>query len=184
MPTIDRAIQIAAEAHVGQSDEGGRPKILHVLRVMQACTTDSSRIVALLHDVVEDNEWTVSLLREEGFDDEVLEALESVTRRDGEPYLLFTRRAARHPIGSHVRRADVVDKLDLVLSVDTAVIHVAGALGRPVWVLVPFAPDWRWARHGDTSPWYPTVRLFRQPAPGDWASVFATVAEELGRRAA
>ena len=113
MPTIDRAIQIAAEAHVGQSDEGGRPKILHVLRVMQACTTDSSRIVALLHDVVEDNEWTVSLLREEGFDDEVLEALESVTRRDGEPYLLFTRRAARHPIGSHVRRADLVDKLDL-----------------------------------------------------------------------
>ena len=87
-------------------------------------------------------------------------------------------------LGDFADTAAVVDKLDLVLSVDTAVIHVAGALGRPVWVLVPFAPDWRWARHGDTSPWYPTVRLFRQPAPGDWASVFATVAEELGRRAA
>ena len=55
---------------------------------------------------------------------------------------------------------------DLVIAVDTAVAHLAGAMGRPVWVLVPFAPDWRWTLNGDTTPWYPTARLFRQSCAG------------------
>ncbi|MCP5367576.1 MAG: glycosyltransferase family protein [Hyphomicrobiales bacterium] len=68
--------------------------------------------------------------------------------------------------------AAVMQNLDLVVTVDTAVAHLAGALGRPVWVLLPHVPDWRWMRGRDDSPWYPTMRLFRQDRPGDWEGVF------------
>jgi tetratricopeptide (TPR) repeat protein len=77
--------------------------------------------------------------------------------------------------------AAVVSLVDLVIAVDTSVVHLAGALGRPTWVLVPFAPDWRWMLDREDSPWYPTARLFRQGAPGDWASVIGRVNEELSR---
>jgi tetratricopeptide (TPR) repeat protein len=70
---------------------------------------------------------------------------------------------------------------DLVISADTAVAHLAGAMGRPLWVLIPFAPDWRWTLDGEASPWYPTARLFRQTSLGDWDDVIARVAAELGR---
>ncbi len=77
--------------------------------------------------------------------------------------------------------AAVVALCDLVIAVDTAPVHLAGAMGRPVWVLVPFAPDWRWTRAGETTPWYPTARIFRQTSLGDWAGVIARVGEELRR---
>jgi len=69
--------------------------------------------------------------------------------------------------------------LDLVIAADTAVAHVAGAIGRPVWVLIPYAPDWRWLMNRQDSPWYPTMRLFRQKSPGDWAEVIERVASAL-----
>jgi tetratricopeptide (TPR) repeat protein len=77
--------------------------------------------------------------------------------------------------------AGLLHNLDLVISVDTAVAHLAGALGKPVWVLLPFIPDWRWMMNRQDSPWYPTMKLFRQKRFGDWANVIETVTEELNK---
>lgn len=72
--------------------------------------------------------------------------------------------------------------LDLVISVDTAMAHLAGVLGRQVWTLLPYAADWRWLLERSDTPWYRSMRLFRQPRLGDWESVLANVREELMRR--
>lgn len=77
--------------------------------------------------------------------------------------------------------AALIANLDLVISIDTAVVHLAGALAKPVWTLLPFAPDWRWMLGREDSPWYPTMRLFRQQATRDWVIVIRRVAEELQR---
>jgi tetratricopeptide (TPR) repeat protein len=75
--------------------------------------------------------------------------------------------------------AALITNLDLVISVDTSVAHLAGALGKPVWTLPAFAPDWRWLLNRSDSPWYPTMRLFRQKSPGDWNSAIGQAAETL-----
>jgi len=80
--------------------------------------------------------------------------------------------------------AALIDHLDLVICVDTAVSHLAGAAGKPVWTLLPFVPDFRWGLHGSQTPWYPTMRLFRQSKPRDWPGVMEMVAEALKARAA
>ena len=75
--------------------------------------------------------------------------------------------------------AEVMAELDLVICVDSAVAHLAGALGKPVWVLLSFAPDWRWGWEGEISPWYPSARLFRQGYGETWASVGERMAAAL-----
>ncbi|WP_220443711.1 hypothetical protein [Paracoccus luteus] len=80
-----------------------------------------------------------------------------------------------------VRTAGLVAGAALVVTADTMAAHLAGALGRPVWLLAPHDPDWRWPVTGDRSPWYPAMRVWRQGAPGDWAGVMARVAAALDR---
>ena len=76
--------------------------------------------------------------------------------------------------------AGAIECLDLVISVDTAVAHLAGAMGKPVWLLLPWAADWRWLTDRSDSPWYPTMRIFRQPRPGDWKGAVSLVNDSLG----
>jgi len=82
-------------------------------------------------------------------------------------------------VGDFADLAALIDTLDLVVSIDTGVAHLAGALGRPVWVMLPFHADWRWLRQRADTPWYPNMRLFRQSGFGDWAPVIASVKAAL-----
>ena len=111
--TLERAIAIAAAAHAGQLDKGGAPYILHPLKVMLRMTTLEERIVAVLHDVVEDCEISLDDLRKEGFSEVVLSAIESVTKVPGESYEDFVERAAQNPIGRVVKLADLEENSDL-----------------------------------------------------------------------
>src|SRR5262249_22734248 len=82
------------------------------------------------------------------------------------------------PPGALTDRAAVMSSLDLVITSDTAIAHLAGALGVPVWVVLSSAPDWRWLLQREDSPWYPTMRLFRQSKLGEWDDVFARMARD------
>jgi hypothetical protein len=77
--------------------------------------------------------------------------------------------------------AVIIDQLDLVISVDSLAAHMAGALGKKVWTLLSHVADWRWMLEGETTPWYPTMRLFRQTRPGDWSGVIERVTEAVNR---
>jgi len=116
MSTLARAAEIAQEVHFHQFDKGGAPYIGHPLRVASACKSDAARIVALLHDVVEDGAsagWSFDRLRTEGFSEVVISALESVTKRPGEDYAAFVLRAKENAIGREVKLADIADNMDL-----------------------------------------------------------------------
>ena len=111
---LERAIQIAVEAHMGQTDKGGHPYILHPLRVMMSVSDTLEKTVAVLHDVVEDSPWTFEALLKEGFSIEVIDALKSVTKvASSESYELFIQRALSNPIGRRVKIADLRDNLDV-----------------------------------------------------------------------
>ncbi len=107
----------------------------------------------------------------------------SLQKGDGEDQIPQVPAAARikqlDARNDFSRKAALIDRLDLVISVCTSSAHLAGALGKPVWILLQYAPDWRWGMNRRDSPWYPTARLFRQPLAGDWASVVADVRAAL-----
>jgi len=110
---LRRALAIAERQHAGQVDKAGRPYIDHPKRVMAAMQTDAERIVAVLHDVIEDGDVTPAQLAQEGFPPYLLDALDAVTKRAGETYEDFVARAARDPIGRRVKIADLRDNADL-----------------------------------------------------------------------
>ena len=82
-------------------------------------------------------------------------------------------------LGDFADTADAMSCLDLIITVDTSVAHLAGALGKKTWVLLPAVPAWHWQLNRTDSPWYPSLRLFRQPAAGDWPAVIAAIRSEL-----
>jgi (p)ppGpp synthase/HD superfamily hydrolase len=113
MATLEKAILIAAQAHMGQRDKGGAPYILHPLRMMMRMESEAAMIAAVLHDVVEDSGWTLEQLRGEGFSEEVLLAVDCLTRRDGEGYDEFVVRAQANPIARRVKIADLEDNMNV-----------------------------------------------------------------------
>jgi (p)ppGpp synthase/HD superfamily hydrolase len=113
MATLERAIAIAAQAHTGQLRMDGEPYILHPLRVMMRVGEMNAKIVAVLHDVVEDSAWTLDQLRSEGFAAEVVGAVDAVTHRQGEDYFAYVSRAAADPLARQVKLADLEDNMDI-----------------------------------------------------------------------
>ena len=112
--SLAHALGIAARVHAAQRDKAGADYVLHPLRVMSALATPDERIAAVLHDVVEDGPgWTSDRLRREGFSEVVVTAVEALTKREGEDYLDFVRRAAAHPVARRVKLADLDDNMDL-----------------------------------------------------------------------
>ena len=112
-PTLEDAIALAVEAHRGQRDKAGQTYILHPLRVMMRLETEPERMVAVLHDVVEDSPWTLERLRGLGYPEEVLGALDCLTKREGETYEAFIERLLPNPLARRVKRADLEDNLDV-----------------------------------------------------------------------
>ena len=113
MSTLEKAIRIAAQAHERQRDKAGAPYILHPLRVMMKMATEAEQITAVLHDVVEDTDWTMEQLQQEGYNREILDALDCLARRDGEEYGDFIKRVKQNPLSVKVKVADLEDNLNI-----------------------------------------------------------------------
>lgn len=113
MSTLEKAIALAARAHEGQVDKAGAPYILHPLRLMLSLDNVNERIVAVLHDVVEDCGISLQDLRDQGFSEEIVQGIASVTRNGHESYEEFVMRAAQNPLGRRVKLADLRDNSDL-----------------------------------------------------------------------
>ena len=113
MTDVERALEVALQAHRGQTDRSGQPSILHVLRVMSRVDAPTAKIVAVLHDVVEDSELSLDDLRLQGFSGEIVDAVDALTRREGENYVDLVRRAKANPLAHAVKLADLADHLDV-----------------------------------------------------------------------
>ena len=109
----DHALRIAIQAHEGQKDKSGREYIMHPIRVAERCKDPRAKIVALLHDTIEDTDVTTDYLRSEGFPEEIISGVLSVTKQGGESYEDFVRRAAKNVIGREVKIADLEDNMDI-----------------------------------------------------------------------
>ena len=110
---LNKAIELAKTHHAGAYDKGGRPYVEHPLRLMEKMDTYAERIVAVMHDLVEDTDISIGDLRKEGFSEEVLYALECVTNRENEDYESFIERIAQSPLATKVKLADLEDNMDL-----------------------------------------------------------------------
>lgn len=111
--TLEDAILLAAQAHHGQRDKNGQPYILHPLRVMFRLESETEKIVGVLHDVVEDTQYTRDDLRKMGYSETILQALDGVTKREGESYADFVLRAKANPVARKVKLADLEDNMDV-----------------------------------------------------------------------
>ena len=109
----DLALKIAIQAHRGQKDKSGREYVMHPIRVAERCKDPRAKIVALLHDTIEDTEVTAEYLLGEGFPEEIVNGILSVTKREGETYDDFVSRAATNSIGREVKIADLEDNMDI-----------------------------------------------------------------------
>lgn len=110
---LEKAIQIALSAHRGQVDRGGEPYILHPLRVMIAQKTQTAKICAVLHDVIEDTAVTLEDLRHEGFSEEIVDTVRTLTKGDGEDYEVYVGRVLQNKIACQVKLMDLTDNMDL-----------------------------------------------------------------------
>ena len=110
---LERAIELAVKHHKGQTDKAGKAYILHPLRLMMAVNTDEEKIVAVLHDIVEDTDITLEDLRNEGFSNAIVDAIECVTKIDDEDYDAFIKRISKNPLAVKVKLADLEDNMDL-----------------------------------------------------------------------
>ncbi|MFI2856901.1 GTP pyrophosphokinase [Paenibacillus sp. JSM ZJ436] len=113
MNQLENAIVLATSTHYGQVDKGGLPYILHPLRVMMQMDTEDERIVAVLHDVIEDSNVTIKYLAKIGLSSEVCEAIEALTRRENESYMQFIERCKQNPLARKVKTQDIYDNLSL-----------------------------------------------------------------------
>lgn len=109
---LEKAILLAKKAHQGQVDKGGQPYFLHPLRVMESCETEEEKIVAVLHDTLEDTALTLDDLRKAGFSEEILDALSCLTRGE-EDYMAYIEGVCRNPLAAAVKAADLTDNMDL-----------------------------------------------------------------------
>ena len=110
---LEKAIVIAVAAHKNQKDRYGAPYVLHPLRVMARVETTREKTVAVLHDVVEDTDWTFEKLRQEGFPEDIISALDCLTKREKEPYGDLVKRAASDPLARRIKIADLEDNMDV-----------------------------------------------------------------------
>lgn len=113
MPNIEDAIKLALEKHHGQTDKAGEPYILHPLRVMAQMQTEAEQIVGVLHDVVEDSDVTLETLRSLGYSEEIVTAIDHLSRREDESYEQFIQRIKPHPLAVRVKLADLRDNMDI-----------------------------------------------------------------------
>lgn len=113
MSTLDKAILIAGQAHQNQKDRYAKPYILHPIRLMMKVKSGTGKIVAILHDVVEDSDWTLGNLRAEGFSAEIIAAIDCLTKRENEPYFDYIERTKTNHIAQIVKLADLEDNMDL-----------------------------------------------------------------------
>ena len=113
MSTIEKALEIALKAHKGQKDKSGNDYILHPLRVMERGRTETEKICGLLHDVVEDSDWTFEDIKNEGFSEEVVVALKCLTKAENEDYDKFIDRVVGNPVAIQVKINDLLDNMDI-----------------------------------------------------------------------